>query len=71
LVRGFKLGKAAAGRSTRQAESGGLASDQGILNYVFVLFCYEIIMVKLFISVMKLLFVDKFICVCAEFIRNY
>lgn len=29
LVRGFKLGKAAAGRLTRQAESGGLASDQG------------------------------------------
>jgi len=38
LVCGFKLGKAAAGRSTRQVESGGLASDQGILNYVFVLF---------------------------------
>jgi hypothetical protein len=36
LVRGFKLGKAAAGRSTRQAENGGLASDPGILNYVFV-----------------------------------
>jgi hypothetical protein len=25
-----------------QVESGGLASDQGILNYVFVLFCYKI-----------------------------
>jgi hypothetical protein len=37
LVCGFKLGKAAAGRSTRQVENGGLASDQGILIYVFVL----------------------------------
>ena len=36
LVRGLKLGKAAIGRSTRQAENGGLASDPGILNYVFV-----------------------------------
>jgi len=31
------MGKAAAGRSTRQAENRGLASDPGILIYVFVL----------------------------------
>jgi hypothetical protein len=48
LVCGFKLGKAAAGRSTRQA-SGRLASDQGILIYVFVLCnlrnmkCYKVV----------------------------
>jgi hypothetical protein len=36
LVYGFKLGKAAIGRSTRQAKNRGLASDPGILNYVFV-----------------------------------
>jgi hypothetical protein len=36
LVSGFKLGKAAAGRSTRQKENRGLASDPGILNYLFV-----------------------------------
>jgi hypothetical protein len=42
-------------RSTRQVENGGLASDPGNLNCVFVLFCYKI-----------LLFVDKFICECAQ-----
>jgi hypothetical protein len=43
-------------RSTRQVENrGGLASDPGMLNSVFVLFCYKI-----------LLFVDKFICECAQ-----
>jgi hypothetical protein len=36
LACGFKLGKAVAGRSTRQAENGGLESDPSILNYVFV-----------------------------------
>ena len=35
LVCGFNLGKAAAGRSTRQAENKGLASDPGMLIYVF------------------------------------
>jgi hypothetical protein len=55
----------AAGWTTGSTEK--LASGRGKI----VLFCYEIIMVKLFYYVMKLLFVDKFICVCTEFIRNY
>jgi len=37
LVCGFKLGKATAGRSTRQVENEGLASDPGMLIYIFVL----------------------------------
>jgi hypothetical protein len=43
LVCVFKLGKAAAGRSTRQAKNKGLASDPGILNYLFVYFVMNFI----------------------------
>jgi hypothetical protein len=43
LFDGFKLGKAAAGRSTRQAKNEGLALDLGILNYVFFYFVINFI----------------------------
>jgi hypothetical protein len=41
--------------STRQEENRGLASDPSMLNSVFILFPYKI-----------LLFVGKFICECAH-----
>ena len=49
------LVSASANRKETTRQQGELASDPGNLNCVFVLFCYKI-----------LLFVDKFICECAQ-----
>jgi hypothetical protein len=49
------LVSASGSRKATTRQQGELASDPGNLNCVFVLFCYKI-----------LLFVDKFICECAQ-----